>query len=359
MSIHSDGGHKPRMRTYPPYGDNLEGKRSEEDGVEQRAEPPSWLPDSGHPRTGAAADLRNPEADEATAETTDSDTGYNFSGSMSYPDSQDTTFGQAGTTAGGYSYDPDPAADATSAIPPYPASLTEPAGSTSSPGSPSPGSSSTGSPTPRSPSAGRPSPGSSSTGSSSPVSASAGRASAPTSPGPADGPPTVKDDGRNRTTTFSVPRGRFKAGSRPPGTAAGSAALGGAAASARPGTQARRAGLVVSRLEPWSVMKFSFLMSLVAWVVLFVAVAFLYFVLSSLGVFTSIQHTLTSVTSSSGSTGTQLSHWFSASRVLGYTMLLGAVNIVLITALSTVGAMIYNLVTHLGGGIEVTLRETD
>ena len=307
--------------------------------MEQRAEPPSWLPDSGHPRTGAAADVRNPEADEATAGTTDGDTGYTFSGSTSYPDSQDTTFGQTGTTAGGYSYDPDPAADATSAIPPYPASLTEPAGSTSSPGSPSPGSSST--------------------GSSSPGSASAGRASAPTSPGPADGPPTVKDDGRNRTTTFSVPRGRFKAGSRPPGTAAGSAALGGAAASARPGTQARRADLVVSRLEPWSVMKFSFLMSLVAWVVLFVAVAFLYFVLSSLGVFTSIQHTLTSVTSSSGSSGTQLSHWFSASRVLGYTMLLGAVNIVLITALSTVGAMIYNLVTHLGGGIEVTLRETD
>jgi hypothetical protein len=332
------------MRTYPPYGDNLEGKRSEEDGVEQRAEPPSWLPDSGHPRTGAAADLRNPEADEATAGTTDGDTGYNFSGSMSYPDSQDTTFGQTGTTAGGYSYDPDPAADATSAIPPYPASLTEPAGSTSSPGSSSPGSSS---------------PGSSSRGSSSPGSSGAGRASAPTSPGPADGPPTVKDDGRNRTTTFSVPRGRFKAGSRSPGAAAGSAALGGAAASARPGTQARRADLVVSRLEPWSVMKFSFLMSLVAWVVLFVAVAFLYFVLSSLGVFTSIQHTLTSVTSSSGSSGTQLSHWFSASRVLGYTMLLGAVNIVLITALSTVGAMIYNLVTHLGGGIEVTLRETD
>jgi len=302
--------------------------------VEQRAEPPSWLPDSGHPRTGAAADLRNPEADEATAGTTDGDTGYNFSGSMSYPDSQDTTFGQTGTTAGGYSYDPDPAADATSAIPPYPASLTDPAGSTSSPGSSSPGSSS-------------------------PGSSSAGRASTPASPGPADGPPAAKDDGRNRTTTFSVPRGRFKAGSRSPGTAAGSAALGGAAASARPGTQARRADLVVSRLEPWSVMKFSFLMSLVAWVVLFVAVAFLYFVLSSLGVFTSIQHTLTSVTSSSGSSGTQLSHWFSASRVLGYTMLLGAVNIVLITALSTVGAMIYNLVTHLGGGIEVTLRETD
>src|SRR3984885_3559763 len=167
MSIHSDGGHKPRMRTYPPYGDNLEGRRAEEDGVEQRAYPPSCLPDSGHPRTGAAADVRNPEADEATAGTTDGDTGYTFSGSTSYPDSQDTTFGQAGTTAGGYSYDPDPAGDATSAIPPYPASLTEPGGSTSSPGTSSPGSSSPGSSSPGSPGAG---------------SSSAGRASTPTSP---------------------------------------------------------------------------------------------------------------------------------------------------------------------------------
>ena len=121
----------------------------------------------------------------------------------------------------------------------------------------------------------------------------------------------------------------------------------------------RRADLVVARFEPWSVMKFSFLISLVAWVILFVAVALLYFALSTLGVFDSVQRTLASVTSSSGSAGVSLSKWFSASRILGYTMLIGAVNIVLITAFSTVGAMIYNLVTHLGGGIEVTLRETD
>jgi hypothetical protein len=123
--------------------------------------------------------------------------------------------------------------------------------------------------------------------------------------------------------------------------------------------RARRADLVLARLEPWSVMKFSFLISLVAWVMLFVAVALLWFALDTLGVFASVQRTLESVTSSSGSAGVSLTKWFSASRVLGYTMLIGAVNIVLITALSTVGAMIYNLVTHLGGGIEVTLRETD
>jgi membrane protein required for beta-lactamase induction len=106
-------------------------------------------------------------------------------------------------------------------------------------------------------------------------------------------------------------------------------------------------------------MKFSFLMSLVAWLVLFVAVALLYYALSGLGVFAALQRTLTSVTSSQGSAGVDLSKWTSASRVLGYTMLIGAVNVVLITALSTIGAMIYNLVTHLGGGIEVTLKETD
>lgn len=123
--------------------------------------------------------------------------------------------------------------------------------------------------------------------------------------------------------------------------------------------QPRRANLTIARFEPWSVMKFSFLMSLVAWLVLFVAVALLYFFLSQIGVFSSLQHTLSSVTSSQSSSGVQLSHYVSASKVLGYTMLFGAINVVIITTLSTVGAVIYNLVTRLGAGIEVTLRESN
>ena len=122
----------------------------------------------------------------------------------------------------------------------------------------------------------------------------------------------------------------------------------------------RRAQLVLARIEPWSVMKFSFMVSLVGWVILFVAVAALYYVLSKLGVFHSIQSTITDVTSSKGSAGADSNgQWFSASRILGYTMLVGAVNVVLITALATVGAVVYNLVTYLAGGIEVTLKETD
>jgi hypothetical protein len=126
------------------------------------------------------------------------------------------------------------------------------------------------------------------------------------------------------------------------------------------GPPTRRAQLVLTRIEPWSVMKFSFMISLVGWVVLFVAVAALYYVLNKLGVFHAIQTTITNVTSSKDTTGDDANGaWFSASRILGYTMLVGAVNVVLITALATVGAVIYNLVTHLAGGIEVTLKETD
>jgi hypothetical protein len=122
---------------------------------------------------------------------------------------------------------------------------------------------------------------------------------------------------------------------------------------------ARQAHLTVARVEPWSVMKFSFVVSLVAFVILFVAVSVLYGTLAALGVFTSLQHVVQSVTSSQDSGGVNAARWFTASRVLGYTALLGSLNIVLITAMCTIGAVIYNLTSRLIGGVEVTLRETE
>jgi len=122
---------------------------------------------------------------------------------------------------------------------------------------------------------------------------------------------------------------------------------------------ARQAHLTIARVEPWSVMKFSFVVSLVAFVILFVAVSVLYGALSALGVFESLQRVVASVTSSQDSAGVNAAKWFTASKVLGYTALLGSLNIVLITAMSTIGAVIYNLTSRLIGGVEVTLRETE
>ena len=45
--------------------------------------------------------------------------------------------------------------------------------------------------------------------------------------------------------------------------------------------------------------------------------------------------------------------------VLLFTALIGAVNVVLITALSTLGAVIYNIASDLVGGVEVTFSEAE
>jgi Transmembrane domain of unknown function (DUF3566) len=144
-------------------------------------------------------------------------------------------------------------------------------------------------------------------------------------------------------------RPQVPAGQRPPGLNYGPVSS----------PQSRRAQLRLDRIEPWSVMKFSFLISIVGWVILLVAVSVLYFVLSKLGVFTSIEHTVGLVTTSKSKPGSNAASWFKASRILGYTMLVGAINVVLMTALATIGAVLYNLVTLLAGGIEVTLKESD
>ena len=125
------------------------------------------------------------------------------------------------------------------------------------------------------------------------------------------------------------------------------------------GANARQAHLMVSRFEPWSVMKFSFMISLACFVILFVAVTLLYGTLAGLGVFDAIQKALSNVTSGQGTGGVNISHYLSASTVLSYTALLGVLNVFLITAFATVGSLVYNLTAHLIGGVEVTLRETE
>jgi len=124
----------------------------------------------------------------------------------------------------------------------------------------------------------------------------------------------------------------------------------------------RKAHLTVSRVEPWSVMKFSFVVSLVCFIILFVAIAVIYATLSMLGVFeelTSMIDALLEGDGGDGELGLNPAAWFSPGRVLGYTGVVGALNIVLITALSTVGAMVYNLVADLVGGVDVTLSEAE
>jgi hypothetical protein len=121
----------------------------------------------------------------------------------------------------------------------------------------------------------------------------------------------------------------------------------------------RRARLHLKRIDPWSVMKFAFAVSLVLFIVMVVATSVLYLALDTMGVFDSVNKALTSLIGSAGSGSKGFNLQITAKGVIGVAALLGVVNMVLFTALSTLGAFIYNVCSDLVGGIEVTLSEKD
>lgn len=129
----------------------------------------------------------------------------------------------------------------------------------------------------------------------------------------------------------------------------------------RPQTQAKRSArqerLSVALVEPWSVMRFSLVVWLAAFVILFAAVTVLYRILAGLGLFDSVQRASSRFASRNGLAGADVKSWFSESRILGYTAILGSLNVVLLTAISTIGAQVFNLTSQKVGGVKVTLRE--
>jgi Transmembrane domain of unknown function (DUF3566) len=346
-SVIADGG-KTSGKQSPHPGDNLDsGEGSEEDGVENRSEPEDWLTDGSPGAAGSGPDV-SPAAGVTTVPPLPG-AGSSAAGGKSDAAHNSSSASSASASSG--------AGDQDSWEPRGSANGSSGNGSSSNGGS---AALSNGGP---SASADRPAP-------------DAGQGPAMVSPaGPATGvagaplmsaPYASADSSRGpqATAPFSSPAKSRIRPTRPgkaPRTQQAPSGRRPAPAGFQPqgGPSSRKAQLAIARIEPWSVMKFSFMISLVGWVILFVAVALMYYVLQKIGVFASIERTVGLVTASKNRSGTNASSWFSASRVLGYTMLVGAVNVILITALATIGSVLYNLVTMLAGGIEVTLKETD
>ncbi|HEX4977542.1 MAG TPA: DUF3566 domain-containing protein [Nocardioides sp.] len=132
----------------------------------------------------------------------------------------------------------------------------------------------------------------------------------------------------------------------------------GNAPAARPrGT--RRARLRLVHLDPWSVMKTSFLLSIAFGIVTVVSVGLVWSVLGAAGVWDSINSTVTDVLGSGSGQPFDIEDYVGTSRVMGFTMIVAVVDVILITAIATLGAFLYNLAAALLGGVEVTLAEDD
>jgi hypothetical protein len=104
-------------------------------------------------------------------------------------------------------------------------------------------------------------------------------------------------------------------------------------------------------------MKTTFVLSIAFAIVSLVASALLWSALNALGVFDSINRTLSSVAPSSQPGSFNVTTILSFGKVMSFTALVSVVNIVLFTALATLCAYLYNMCSSLVGGIEITLAD--
>ncbi|MDR2974137.1 MAG: DUF3566 domain-containing protein [Propionibacteriaceae bacterium] len=120
----------------------------------------------------------------------------------------------------------------------------------------------------------------------------------------------------------------------------------------------RRARLRISRLDPWSVMKVTLLFAVAAWIIFIVATFVSFSVLDGTGLYDSINGAIAQVFTSPGSTNTfNIKDYVNTTRATALAAVVGAVNVVIITALATIFAFLYNLAATVMGGIEVTMAE--
>lgn len=130
---------------------------------------------------------------------------------------------------------------------------------------------------------------------------------------------------------------------------------------ARTAPRTRKARLRIAKADPWSVMKVSFLLSIALGICTIVAVAVLWMVLDTIGVFSTVGSTISDATTSEqgGKGGFDLVAFLSLSRVMLFTTVIAVIDVVLATALATLGAFIYNLSAGFVGGVELTLAEDE
>ncbi|NBV89858.1 MAG: DUF3566 domain-containing protein [Actinobacteria bacterium] len=112
----------------------------------------------------------------------------------------------------------------------------------------------------------------------------------------------------------------------------------------------------ITRLDPWSVAKSSFILGVTIAGVIIVATIALWVLLSAAGVFEAVTGLFRSVSGNEDTAGVS---FLSLGRLVGLSMVIGAIEVVLLSVLATVFAALYNLSVGFTGGIEVNVTDID
>ena len=116
----------------------------------------------------------------------------------------------------------------------------------------------------------------------------------------------------------------------------------------------RRVDLAIARIDGWTVMKVSFLLSVAFGIAIVIATIVLWFMLDAMHVFSTLESFLQEI---GAGKFTELLEYVRLPRTIAYATIVGVINVVLMTAISTLGAMLYNVVASLVGGIKVSLMD--
>ncbi|MFM8239630.1 MAG: DUF3566 domain-containing protein [Actinomycetota bacterium] len=118
----------------------------------------------------------------------------------------------------------------------------------------------------------------------------------------------------------------------------------------------RRARLYVYRLDAWSVMKVAFMLSVAMAIVIVSAVAGAWYLLDYSGVIATMARNVDEVIGS-GTTTFDLEAVLAFDRVMGIAVVVAALEIVLVSILAGIFAVLYNLTVGITGGVEVTFTD--
>jgi hypothetical protein len=146
------------------------------------------------------------------------------------------------------------------------------------------------------------------------------------------------------------PEMHYSAGTVHGATAASGAMPATAAADAGP----RRVRLSISRIDPWSVMKLAFLLSVAIGFMIVVATMVVWYVLNDMGTFATIQ---TFLQETVGPQTVNIVQFIEFDRVVSLSVLIAIIDIVLLTAVATILAILYNVTAALVGGVHLTLTD--
>src|SRR5512138_2785318 len=117
-----------------------------------------------------------------------------------------------------------------------------------------------------------------------------------------------------------------------------------------------RVKLTVARIDPWSAMKMSFLVSVALGIAGVVMVAVRWMILSGMGVFSELNRVIGQIASDSENTF-DIMDYIGFGRVISLSIAIGVIDVILLTAISTLGAFLYNVCASLVGGLQLTLTD--